>query len=158
MMCLEVPAQSLFAFDRLEQCLEIPFAERPRALPLDDLVEQRRPVLHRFREDLQQVSIRIAIDENSELLENVDRLVDPADAPLELAIIARGNAEKLHSAIPKRRDRMNDVVGREGEMLNARASIEVQILLDLRLLLPRGGFVDGEFDLLFPVRHLLRDQ
>src|ERR1700694_1093753 len=54
---LEVPPQRLLLLDRLEECLEVALSEALRALSLDDLVEDRRPVFDRLREDLQQVAI-----------------------------------------------------------------------------------------------------
>ena len=77
---LQIPSQRLLLLDRFEQRLEVSLPEAPRALSLDDLVEERRAILDRLREDLQQIAVRIAIDENAELLELVDRLVDLADA------------------------------------------------------------------------------
>ena len=45
---LEVAAESLLALDRLEQRLEVALAEGARAVALDHLEEQRRPVLRGF--------------------------------------------------------------------------------------------------------------
>src|SRR6476469_4649466 len=53
---LEIAPEVLFALERLEQSLEIPRPEALRAFALDDLVEQRRTIFHRFREDLQEVT------------------------------------------------------------------------------------------------------
>jgi hypothetical protein len=54
----------LFAFDDLEQRLEVALPEAAAAFALDHLVEERGPVLDRPREDLQHVAFIIAIDEN----------------------------------------------------------------------------------------------
>ena len=62
----EVAAQGLFALDRLEQRLEVALAEGARAVALDHLEEERRPVLHRLREDLEQVPVLVAVDEDAE--------------------------------------------------------------------------------------------
>src|ERR671922_1992602 len=51
----EVPPQLLLALDRLEERLEVALAEPARAVPLDDLVEHRRPVADRLGEDLEHV-------------------------------------------------------------------------------------------------------
>src|SRR5215831_8161689 len=53
----EVAAAGLLPLDRLEQRLEVAFAKALRAVPLDQLEEDRRPVLHRLGEDLQQVAV-----------------------------------------------------------------------------------------------------
>ena len=49
----QVAAPGLLPLDRLEQCLEITLAEPLRTVPLDQLEEDRRPVLHPLGEDLQ---------------------------------------------------------------------------------------------------------
>ena len=49
---LQVPPPRLLPLDRHEQRLEVPHPEPAAAVPLDDLEEQRRAVLHRLREDL----------------------------------------------------------------------------------------------------------
>ncbi len=49
---LQVPPQPLLPLDRLEQRLKVPLPETLRPAPLDDLVKDGRPVLHRTRENL----------------------------------------------------------------------------------------------------------
>jgi hypothetical protein len=60
----EVAALLLLALDRLEQRLEVALAESEGAVPLNQLEENRGPVLHRFREDLQQVPVLVSVDED----------------------------------------------------------------------------------------------
>src|SRR6266511_340564 len=62
---LQIPSGSLFAFDGFEQRLEITFATTLCAFALNDLKKQRRSILDRFCEDLQQITFIIAIDENA---------------------------------------------------------------------------------------------
>src|SRR5207302_9239347 len=62
----EVPAQSLFALDRLEQRLEVPVAEAARAVTLDHLEEESGTVLGGLGEDLQQVAVVVAVGEDAE--------------------------------------------------------------------------------------------
>ncbi len=38
-------------------------------VPLNDLQEQRWPILHRLAEDLQQVAVLVVVDENFQLLQ-----------------------------------------------------------------------------------------
>ena len=64
---LEVPAERLLALDRFEQRLEVALAEAARAVALDDLEEDGRPVLSRLGEDLQQVSVLVAVDEDAQV-------------------------------------------------------------------------------------------
>src|SRR3712207_2426511 len=68
----EVAAEGLLTLDRLEQRLEVAVAEAARAVALDDLEEDRRPVADRLREDLQQVALVVAVDEDAEPLEVLD--------------------------------------------------------------------------------------
>jgi hypothetical protein len=64
-LALEIAPQGLLAFDRLEQCLEIAFSKPARAVALDDLEEERRPILRGLREDLQQVPLLVAVGEDA---------------------------------------------------------------------------------------------
>ena len=92
---LEVASALLLALDGFEERLEVALAERARALALDDLVEDRRAVLDGLGKDLQQVAVGVAVDEDAELGELVDRLVDGADAALELVVVGRRDGEEL---------------------------------------------------------------
>jgi hypothetical protein len=65
---LEVAAPGLLDLDGLEQCLEVADAEATTAVALDDLEEERRPILDRSGEDLEEVALLIAIGLDAELL------------------------------------------------------------------------------------------
>src|SRR5690606_13537051 len=78
----------LLPFDRLEQRLEVAGAKALGALALDDLVEQRRPVLDRLGEDLQQVALVVAVDQDAQLRQRRQVLVDRAD-PLGHRVVVR---------------------------------------------------------------------
>src|SRR5205807_6365469 len=62
----EISSQRLLALDRLEQRLEVAVAEAARTVALDHLEEERRTVLRRLREDLQQVTVVVAVGEDAE--------------------------------------------------------------------------------------------
>src|SRR2546423_15709614 len=64
---LQVAAEILFALQRFEQRLEISGAEALRALSLDDFVEERRTVLHRLRENLQQVAFLVPVNQDAKV-------------------------------------------------------------------------------------------
>src|SRR5688500_6439710 len=98
-LLLEIPAPRLFPLDRFEERLEIAFSEALRALPLDDLVEERRPVLHGFREDLEQVTLIVAIHEYAELAERLEVFIDRPDAIEQRVVIARRHAQEFDSTI-----------------------------------------------------------
>ena len=85
---------------RPEQGLEVADAEAGGAVALDDLVEQRRAVLDGLGEDLQQVALVVAVDEDAELLQLVPGLVDLADAGAGVLVVGVGDVEELHARGP----------------------------------------------------------
>src|SRR5262249_61760368 len=66
-LLLQIAPALLFFLERLEQRLEVSFAETLGAFPLNDFEKQSRPVFHRFRKDLQQITFVVTIDEDPEL-------------------------------------------------------------------------------------------
>src|SRR3954452_10957126 len=75
----EVAAPFLLALDRLEECLEVALAETERAVPLDQLEEHRRAVAGGPGEDLQQVAVLVAVDQDPAPLQLLDRRAHSAD-------------------------------------------------------------------------------
>ena len=65
----------MLAFNRLEQSLEVADPKALVCLPLNALDEDRRPVLDRPHENLQQVPLVVEVDEDVELLQ---RAVEPS--------------------------------------------------------------------------------
>ena len=133
---LQIPAQRLLPLNRLEQRLEVSLSEAPRALSLDDLVEQRRTIFDGLREDLEQIAVGIAVDQNAELLELVERLVDLADALLERR--RSTSSAPCRNSTPRSRSAVT--VAMMSSVASARCwtpgpAIEIEILVDLRLLL-----------------------
>src|SRR6266567_8215331 len=131
----EVAAAGLLALDGLEQGLEVALAEPLRAVPLDELEEHRRPVLHRPGKDLEQVAVLVAVGEYAQVAKDVDGhpgVADPLAKRVVVAVRGRqaGHAGPLH--VP---DRRHDVVGSQRDVLDAWAAVELQVLVDLRLLL-----------------------
>ena len=127
----------LLALDGLEQRLEIALAETAAALALDHFEEQRRPVLHRAGEDLQHVAFVVAVHQDAEFLQLVERLVDLPDARQQIVVVGGRHAQKLHALPPQRRHRLDDVVGGHGDVLHAGAAVKLQVLFDLRFALAR---------------------
>src|SRR5438067_10145946 len=76
---LEVSAKGLLALDRFEEGLEVPVAEAARAVALDHLEEERRPVLRRLREDLQQIAVVVTVGEDAQPLQVGVVLLDLTD-------------------------------------------------------------------------------
>src|SRR5919107_4414995 len=92
---LQVAAALLLALDRLEQRLEVAVAEAARAVALDDLEEDRRAVADRLGEDLQQVALVVAVDEDA-LLAQVGELVDDLGHPRrDLLVVGVGDRQEL---------------------------------------------------------------
>src|SRR3712207_4904261 len=105
---LEVPSGGLLALDRLEQRLEVSLAEAAGAMALDDLEEDRRPVAERLGEDLQQVALVVAVDQDPEAPEVVEVLGDLTDAIRHLVVVAVGGAQELHAALRELLDHADD--------------------------------------------------
>src|SRR5919108_5554409 len=95
---LQVAAARLLALDRLEQRLEVAVAESTGAVALDDLEEDRGAVADRLGEDLQQVALVVAVDEDA-LLAQVRELLDHLrNARGHLVVIGLGDGEELDAA------------------------------------------------------------
>src|SRR6186713_741748 len=86
----EVAARLLLALDRLEQRLEVALAEAQRSVPLDQLEEHRRPVTERLGEDLEQVAVLVAVDQDLALLQLLDRHPYVADTSAQLGVLVVG--------------------------------------------------------------------
>ena len=65
-MTLECSSLGLLFFDRNEERLEVALAEREAPLALNQLEEERRPVLERLGEDLEHVTEVVTVDEDAE--------------------------------------------------------------------------------------------
>src|SRR5918911_3554764 len=118
---LKVAALGLLALDRLEQGLEVAVAEAPRAVALDDLEEHRRAVADRLREDLQQVALVVAVDEDALLAEVGELLDDLGHARRDLVVVRLGDREELDAAASHLGDRPDDVARGDGDVLGPRA-------------------------------------
>src|SRR5688500_20242293 len=84
---LEVSAERLLALDRLEQRLEVADPEAARAVALDHLEEERRAVLHDLREELEQVTLLVAVGEDPHRAQVVPALLDLAHALLDDVVV-----------------------------------------------------------------------
>ena len=86
-------------------------------MSLDHLEEERRPVLRRLREDLQQVAVVIAVGEDAQPREVGPALVDLADALAE-RLEARGIQVRWDDRLPgARRFYASDPWGNRVEFL-----------------------------------------
>src|SRR5215212_743642 len=154
----EVPAQGLLALDRLEERLEVALAERRRAVPLDHLEEDRRPVLGGLGEDLEQVPVLVAVGKDAQPLQVGVVLGYLPDPLLDLFVVRLRRVEEDDTALLQRLDGADDVLALHRDVLHARPVVELEVLLDLALPLALRGLVDRELDLPAPVRHHLGHQ
>src|SRR5215210_5286667 len=99
---LQVAAARLLALDRLEQRLEVAVAEAARPVALDDLEEDGRAVADRLGEDLQQVALVVAVDEDALLAQVGELLDDLGDARGNLVVVGLGDGEELDPATAQR--------------------------------------------------------
>ena len=155
---LQVAALGLFPLDGLEQRLEVSLAESLRPVPLDQLEEHRGPVLDRLGEDLQQVTVLVPVGQDAKLAQVSEGHPGLAYPRAELVVVAARSGEELHPRRLHGADAGHDVVGGQGDVLHAGASVELQVLVDLRLALADRGLVQRELDLAGSVRHDLAHQ
>src|SRR5918911_225296 len=143
---LQVAALGLLALDRLEQRLEVAVAEAAGAVTLDDLEEDRRAVADRLREDLQEIALVVAIDEDALLAQVGELLDDLGHARGDLVVVRLGDREELDAAAAQLGHRADDVARGDRDVLRARALVELEVLVDLRLALALGRLIQGELD------------
>ena len=75
-------------------------------------------------------------------------------ARVHALVVGVGRVEEAHAIVAHHLHRLEDVGGRERDVLNALAVIDVEIFLDLRLLV--RGLVDRDADLAARARHRAR--
>ena len=86
----EVSSPLLLTLDRLEEGLEVALSEAAGAVALDDLEEHGRPVARGLGEDLQQVALVVAVDQDPEPAQVLDVLLDLADPLRDLLVVLSG--------------------------------------------------------------------
>src|SRR5687767_1984157 len=95
---LEVAATLLLAFDGLEQRLEVAGTKALGAFALDDLEEHGGAVADGLGEDLQQVAVLVAVDEDPELLQLGPRKIEVAEPGAGVVVVGRGHLQETHAA------------------------------------------------------------
>src|SRR5882757_3084752 len=155
---LEVAAALLLPLDRLEQRLEVALPEALRAMPLDQLEEHRRPVLHRRGEDLQQVAVLVPVGEDAQLTQLTQRHPGLADPVAQILVVRVRGAQKLHTGGLHLPYRLHDIHSGQSNMLYAGAAVEFEVFVDLRLALADCRLVQRELDLAAAVRDDLAHQ
>src|SRR5664279_2546617 len=145
---LEVAPTFLLTLDGLKKRLEIALAEAERAVALDHLEEHCGAVADGAREDLQEVAVFVAVDEDAAALQLLNRDAHLADALAKgwVRVVRVGGLQELHTFGAHGIDRGQDVVGGQGKMLHTGALVELEELVDLALLLGDRRLVEGELD------------
>ncbi|MGY4277986.1 hypothetical protein ACVILE_004166 [Streptomyces sp. M18.1] len=115
-------------------------------------------VLDRLGEDLQQVAVLVAVDEDLQLAQRLDGDAGLAGPLAEGVVVRVGRVQELDAVRLHRAHGLHDVVGVQRDVLDAGAAVELQVLVDLGLLLGDGGLVDRELHLEGAVGHDLRHQ
>ena len=65
----QISSRGLIQLNTLEQSFEVAGPETLMVISLDDLEEDSWPILHRLREDLQEIAIVIIINQNLQFLQ-----------------------------------------------------------------------------------------
>lgn len=124
---------------------------------LDNLVEERGPVLNRLGEDLEQVALIVVVDQDVQALNHVHVFcyVDTRglESLAQVLIVSSRYGQELNAACLHLGDGVNDIVGAHGDVLHTGPAVVVDILLDLALAFSWCGLVDRHLDVLVEVAH-----
>src|SRR3954471_19908878 len=116
---LKVAALLLLALDRLEQRLEVAHAEAARAVALDDLEEEGRPVLDGPREDLKKVALLVPVGLHAEVFQHVHWDADVTHAVGERRVVLVRHPEELDAVLAQLPHRSDDVLRPQRDVLTA---------------------------------------
>src|SRR2546427_10229385 len=95
-LVLQCSSLGLFALDGFEECFEVSLAETARPSALNDLEEERGSILDRLGEDLKQIALVVAIDQDAELGQLIEILFDRAGALGQQVIVGPGYLQERH--------------------------------------------------------------
>ncbi len=128
-------------------------------MAFDELEEDRQAVDDRLGEDLQQIAVLIAVDQDAALAQLGDGHPNVADPGAQIrAVVAGRHRQEPHAACARLVDGAQDVVGGQRHMLRPGPGVELKVLVHL-VLLPGCGLVERELDLVIVVRnHLARER
>ena len=106
------------------------------------------PVGDGLGEDLEEVAVVVAVDQDAEAARVVPRQVDAGHARLGVVVVRGRDPQEAHAPVRAGpRTGGDDVVGAQGDVLHAGAAVAVEVLLDLALAPALGRLVDGQDDL-----------
>src|SRR4028119_2514702 len=102
-------------------------------MSLDYLKKQRRTILYRLRENLEQIPIFLPIHKDSQLCQLLNRFINFSDPLLQVLVVRFWYTEKLDACRLELGYRLDNVVSRQRNVLNTWAVIVFQVLFNLGL-------------------------
>lgn len=107
---LQISATRLLEFDGFEERLKVAFPKAAASFALDELEKKSGPVFHGARKNLQEVTLFVAIDQDSVMANGVQRLVDFADTIAQRVVVTIGYAQKFDAILLESTHRVDHVV------------------------------------------------
>src|SRR5271170_1949784 len=101
-------------------------------LALNHLKEEGGTVLHRFGEDLEQISLVFTVYQNALRRQVLDVLVDLQTTLYQRVIIRAWHVQEFDAAPAHLGNGGGDVSGCDGAVLNALSQVIIEIFLNLR--------------------------
>jgi hypothetical protein len=163
----EVSTQLLLSLNSLEQRLEVSSTKSIKVVSLDDFNEDSGAIHHvlfhtsimaqnmfveptYLSEQLEKVTTFVKVNQNIQaldglkvFLQNQARLLQPG---LHVDVVCLGDFDELHASSLQVGDVADDIVGLESNVLDTGTIVEINVLLDLRLLLALRGLIDWHLD------------
>jgi len=117
-----------------------------RAAPLNDLEEESRPVLDRLGENLEQIALIIAINQDTQFGQFAQIFPDRTDPFGQHLVVGRWHLEERDVIGGHGPHAGNDVAGRQRDVLHAQAVVIFKELINLGPAPALGRLVDGKLD------------
>lgn len=145
-------------FNSLEKGSKVACAETLMVSSLDDFVENCGLILRWLSEDLEEVTLIVVVDEDLLLLEDVNVLlnldVDLAKTRAKVIIICVGYLlQEFYTTCLHALYSCDDIFSAHGDVLDARATVVVAVLLHLGDAESIGWFVEWHLNTLVEVGH-----
>jgi hypothetical protein len=131
----------------LEQALEITNSESVVVVSLNELEEDGGSIHNGFREQLEQISLVVIVDQDFQSFDFVDVFLDfdghVREVLPQVGVVGLRNLEEVDPSVSEGVDGGKEVIGVEGDVLDSGSGIVVDVLLDLASLLAGGRLVVG---------------
>lgn len=113
---------------------------------LDDFVEQGRSIFNRLRENLEEVSLVVVVDQYLKFLDSLNIFLH-LDASmfktlLESLVVGVGDGQELDTSVSQGLDGRKDVISVKGNVLHTSTTVVIDVLLDLGFPLAIGRLVN----------------